>query len=294
MPGIDRRFERRGTRNRSRRIRTSGTKLIVTIGLAGYEEKTFTQTFKSAGQAARAAERWATWALNDGFAEVQLPNGLLGQVSTLESPGGPGRVRTDSRRDVYFDRPAASPNTFKVGDRVIVEGASKDSRLKVDYLFGSKLRTSRVFPFPAVDWKRHKVAADLATAVRRKLISTIGDTIDGFHLYPSRMKPVPLGTLIFTYDRGIYRFLGATKDRAGNAAMVTYEPVFSSKLTRLNGEMLRCGSEGCKPVPRAIARELQAFLDTPRETGSINPVSASVSRTSRASETPSRARRRTR
>lgn len=260
----ERHFEKRGRRNLSRRIATSGAKLRVTLGLAADYEQTFTATFETAARAERAAERWAIWALNDGYAEVARPRGELGRVSALEEPAGRGRIRTDRGRNVYFDRESTSPNVLRQGERVIVQGISKDPELKLDFLFGSQLRARRVVPFPAVDWKRHKVAPDMTPAQQRKLLAAIGDAIEGHRARESRMKAVPMGVLIFAYEKGIHRLLGGTKDRAGNFVRVLYEPVFSSKLARMGGPLSSwCISEFCTSVPRPLARELQAFLDAP-------------------------------
>jgi hypothetical protein len=98
-----------------RRIETSGATLRLAFGKASEGTTRVSVKCRTRAEADRLAETWSRWALEAGFAEIGLERGTPGILFHLAGPKGPGRVRDDEGRNVFFDPSAVLvPHSSKV------------------------------------------------------------------------------------------------------------------------------------------------------------------------------------
>jgi len=214
----------------------------------------------SALAARRLADTWARWALEAGFAEIPLEDGTPGIIFFLSQPSGPGRVRDDEGKNVYFE-PDAARGIAKLaqGQRVLLQGVRSQPRLRVEWMFGSKLVAKSVLPFPAVSWSKYKQLPDPSAKVRAKLAKLAGERLEGWHVdAPALPKKVAVGTLIFAYEKGVHRFLG--REPGGDEDLVHTEPVLTSKLTRQSGPPQIQVVRFCAPLPEKFQRSAESVF----------------------------------
>lgn len=257
-----RHFEKKGAMRLFRRVGTKGSTLLVEVGAASEDTHRVSQRFPSAKAAGKAAEAWARWSTDWGYAEVFYDAGeTAGIVRGLEGPRGPGRVRTDSREDVYFAEGAASELDLEVGDRVLVRGIRAKARPAAKFMFGSKLACESVRAFPEPRWSQWRAAPELPEKTRRALQKLAGPGIAGEESSEGgRRRPLGKlapGALIYSYEKGVHRFLSKEPGKDG---LVYSEPVLDSKLGRQSFRVLECLAEFCEPLPKRFRRELERHL----------------------------------
>jgi hypothetical protein len=254
---MKRHFEKPGTLRLFRRVTIRGTVVAVAVGRASEGETTFTIRCRSTGEARRTAETWARRALEAGFAEVELPAGIPGVVRTLEGPSGPGRVRIDACKDVYFAVEACGVAKLRIGQRVVAQGVQRSPGLKVDYLFGSKLEARRVLEFPRIDPRRCMPAPDPGARARRTLVTLAGPAILGHQRRAKPLIAAAAGDLIFAYEKGIHRFLKFGR-LPGTGRVVFHEAVLTSGFARQASPVLTCAPEFCETLPASLKRAIEA------------------------------------
>jgi|GEM_PF-4115665 len=245
-----------------RRVELKGSTVTLVVGKAGGDALRVRIPKRSASAAERECRKWIGWALADGFEEIPLPKGAkLGRLSYLVGPEGPGRLRLDGPKDVYFSAEASGGHTWKVGQRVVVQGVQLDPKVaKVDFLFGSTLRARQVSPaprpLPNTSPKRRPFAAQAA----RALIKLAGPAIEGHARHGKALGKLEPGRLLFAYDKGVHRFL-ALKHAGWDSKRVVYEAAFTSQLAPAKESFEQfCLEEFCAPLPKALEAALIASL----------------------------------
>lgn len=249
-----RHFEKKGKLGLFRRFDVRASRLSLVIGQAGEGDHRLAIAFRSAAAAHAALERWSRWALDAGYAEVALPDGVtLGVVAYAKTPRGPGRIRLDERVDVQF---LDAPFDVEAGDRVMVEGVRRAGKRPADYMFGSTMRATRVFPFPDVKWAAFKPKPEPSAAIRRALEKKAGKALLGRWQYDGKFpRGVEPGDLIFGYEKGIHRFLEHTSTKRGGDWVLS-EPVLTSNFKRQSYAASSGAAWFYRPVPPALAREI--------------------------------------
>ena len=250
-----RHFEKNGKQHLFRRFATHAATLDVVMGMGGEWDKRISIRCRSAADAKRVSGIWSTWALDAGYAEVALPAGVLGVIATLESPSGPGRIRLDHREDVQLLE-TKTLGALEVGDRVIVTGVHRVPGLRARYMFGSTLRARGIARFPETKWSAFKAKPEPGAAMKKSLERIAGAAIAGkTERATAFQKDCRPGALIYTYEKGVHRFLrhGGTK-RGG--LYVLSEPVLTSNFRRTSGPPSDCISSFCAPIPVRLAREI--------------------------------------
>ena len=115
--------------------------------------------------------------------------------------------------------------------------------------------------FPKLRWSAFKRQPDLDEKLRRSLIALNGDVLLSHQHRSEPLGKPTCGSLIYSYYKGIYRFL-----KFGHLAyvppvrVVFYEPVLTAALKQVTGPILACVPEFCAPAPRGLARELEQRL----------------------------------
>lgn len=255
---MSRHFEKKGALGLFRRFSAKGSTFQLAFGEASKFTIESPVKCRSAAEAARMVGTWSRWALEAGFAEVPIGAGTLGILFHLEAPLGPGRVRDDEGRNVYFDADACAASSLKQGQRVVLEGVKRNPRLEVAFMFDSKLQAKRLVASPVPVWSRFKATPDLDAKTRERLLVLAGPAIGGCQERKGTLAKTPIGSLIFAYERGVHRLL--KRDKGADAYFVFSEAVLTSKLTRAVSTTQLQVEKFCAPIPAALRRELEQRL----------------------------------
>jgi hypothetical protein len=250
-----RHFEKKG--GLFRRIESKGSTLSLALGRASEGTERVSVKCASALAARRLADTWSRWALEAGFAEIPLEEGTPGVLFFLSQPRGPGRVRDDEGKNVYFEpEAAASVAKLAQGQRVLLQGVRERAKLRVEWMFGSRLAAEKLVGFQATPWNKYKQLPDPSAKIRAALAKLAGPRLEGWHVAaPALPKKVAVGTLIFAYEKGVHRFLG--REPGDDEDLVHTEPVLTSKLTRQSGPPQIQVVKFCAPLPEKFRREAE-------------------------------------
>jgi hypothetical protein len=237
-------------------VEQHGKRLELRLGRASEEPASVKLSFRSAAEAARAGEKWAHRFRCAGFSGFEIPKGCApGIVYSVQGPGGPGRVRVDGSEDVLYPAGTAEGLKLKVGLRVMVEGIRTASGRPPDFMFGSKRVAKRLLPFPKPVLSPI-VVPELRASVRRELAALAGPGLNGHQRFPEKLRGAKPGDLIFSYEKGVHRFICA-KPAADVDEIVYYEPLFTSDFKLQSGWVLQCIRDFCAPLPPKLVARLE-------------------------------------
>ncbi|HUO49977.1 MAG TPA: hypothetical protein VMU25_00145 [Candidatus Paceibacterota bacterium] len=195
-------------------------------------------------------EKFAEAFRRAGFSEYSNPKeGLVGRISFLEGPRGPGRVRVDAIGDVYFDERSHSIKKLEVGKQVVVFDIAKNPNEIPSFMLGSDLK-ARELTFLLPETKHKKV--ELPATVRERILKNEGASLRGSTRKQTHQQELQFGQLIYGYYAGIYRIL---KIEHGLAYC---EQLYTGKLLRAPGRIDFWASEYCRPLHPEIAKLLEA------------------------------------
>lgn len=260
MGGFNMHFEKRIGKNfHYRSIVRKGSSLAIVIGDSNGGFHEFQVKCKSVANAKKVEKNWHQLFMDRGFVQIGTGDAIVGVISTLQSPEGPGRIRRDGPgEDLYFSKVTTQNVLFKQKERVLCEGVKKNAKPKSDFMFGSKWEANLVKKFPKVDWKKIKPLESLKPVDKAKLMKAYKEAISKAEF--SNAKSFKSGDLIFAYDKGVHRVLSVKKYPGG--FMVTYEPVFDSKFNRVTYGYTMAIEKFCAPLPADFLKMIKTCSPT--------------------------------
>ncbi len=184
-----------------------------------------------------------------GFDEYNNPNStIIGTISYLAGPQGPGRIRTDIVGDVFFDLKNDTTKKFKQGQRVMVLDVKKKQKSKLPFMFESPWVATDVQPLTKV--KKH-TKKEISVVARKKILKEYGTSLKGFKTQQKPSKPFELGQIVYGFYSGVYRIV----QFKGKVAIC--EEVYNAKLSRATGATNSWLTNFCRPLQPSVAKILK-------------------------------------
>lgn len=254
-------FEKRtGKQFHYRSMKRKGSSLVIVInGDSSGNCHEFQVKCKSLMNAKRMEKFWQQLFTDRGFVQIGIGEEVVGAISMLQSPQGPGRIRRDGLgEDLYFSKESTQNVSFKQKERVLCESLKKNSKPKADFMFGSKWETKSIKKFPKVDWKKLKSLQPLKAGDKSKLAKAYQQAVSKAEF--GNAKSFKSGDLIFAYHKGVHRVLSVEK--SPESFIVYYEPVFDSKFNRMTYGYTMAVENFCALLPTDFLKMIKTCSPT--------------------------------